>query len=49
MEFYVKSGLVNLAEAARLQRAIPRRNDGRFFYAGPDVAESLARVLDPDR
>lgn len=49
LDFYVRRGLIRLAEAAQLPASVRRRNDGRFFYANVDVANSLARALDSDR
>jgi len=49
LEFYVKRGLIRLAETAHLPISVRRRNDGRFFYATANVAKNLARALDPDR
>lgn len=49
LDFYAKRGLIRLAETAQLPVSLRRRNDGRFFYANANVANSLATALDPDR
>jgi hypothetical protein len=49
LDFYLKRGLIRLAETAQLPVSVRRRNDGRFFYANASVANTLARALDPDR
>ena len=49
IDFYVKSQLVQLPPSAALPPPVTRRNDGRFFFANPTVAETSAARLDADR
>lgn len=49
LNIYERCGLLLLPEEAQLPPAVRRDNDGRFFYADPLRAESLAAMLDPRR
>ncbi len=49
LSLYRACGLTALPRAAKLPPQVRRRNDGRFFYADPQVAERLMQRLDPDR
>jgi hypothetical protein len=49
LQFYLKSGLLNLPLAAALPRPIKRRNDGRHFYTDAPAAQRLLQQVDPSR
>jgi hypothetical protein len=49
LRIYQNCGLIRLSEDMPLPTEVRRENDGRFFYADPGRAESLAAMLDPRR
>jgi hypothetical protein len=49
LKVYERCGLLMLPPAAELPPPIRRPNDGRYFYAGETLAETLAAALDASR
>jgi hypothetical protein len=49
LNVYARCGLINLPAGAEMPPEVRRKNDGRFFYADENQAETLARMLDPSR